>query len=108
MEKKLCRPGNEEIYQTIWEGRPCGNDYMSVYYNALRRLKKKLQEERIDDLLISTPRGQMINTHMFDCDYYAWLDGSVDNRNRFEGEFLSEYSWGEALITDIMEARRGH
>lgn len=94
---------NEEIYCTIWEDRPYGNVEMTVYYNALRRLKKILKEEDIEDLLISTTRGQMVNTSMFDCDYYAWQDGNMSSRDRFEGEFMTEYSWGEYILADILD-----
>ena len=93
---------NEELYRTIWEDRPYGNAEMTVYYNALRRLKQALKEEQLEDLLISTPRGQLVNTALFDCDYYAWQDKNLGSRDRFEGEFMSEYSWGEYILADIL------
>ncbi len=93
---------NEEIYRTVWEDRPYGNIEMTVYYNAIRRLKQALADEHLEDLLISTQRGQLINTAMFDCDYYDWQDKKMDARDRFEGEFLSEYSWGEYIIADFL------
>ena len=93
---------NEEIYTTIWENRPYSNVDMTVYYNALRRLKQSLKKEKLEDLLISTQRGQMINTNMFDCDYYAWQDRNMGRRDRFEGEFMSEYSWGEYILYGIL------
>lgn len=93
---------NEEIYSTLWEGREYSNYHMKVYYNALKRLKDLLEEEKLSNLLISTSRGQMINTALFDCDYYAWQDGEMEARDRFEGEFLSEYSWGECLLANIV------
>ena len=89
---------NEEIYRTIWEDRAYSNENMTVYYNALRRLKKALSEEGVSELLISTPRGQMANTSLFDCDYYDWLDGCPSAEGSFDGEFLSEYSWGEYIL----------
>lgn len=94
---------NEEIYRTLWENRPYDNDSMSVYYNAVRRLRKSLQKEGLEDLLVSTTRGQTVNTALFDCDYYAWKDNQRDNRNAFEGEFLSEYSWSEYLVGELMD-----
>ena len=92
---------NEEIYSTIWEGREYSNEQMSVFYNALGRLRKALKEEGYENLLITTPRGQMVNTDLFDCDYYAWQDGNMNRRDKFEGEFMSEYSWGEYILADI-------
>ena len=93
---------NEEIYRTIWEGRPYSNVYMSVYYNAPRRLKVTLKEAGIEDILVSTSRGQTVNTTMFDCDYYAWKDKNITPGNLFEGEFLPEYSWGEYILGALL------
>ena len=89
---------NEQIYRTLWEDRAYSNQNMTVYYNALRRLKQTLAQEKLEDLLISTARGQMVNTALFDCDYYDWLDGHPSGTEAFEGEFLSEYSWGEFIL----------
>ena len=93
---------NEEIYTTIWENRPYSNRDMIVYYNALRRLKNSLKKQGIRDLLISASHGQMVNTDLFDCDYYEWLDGKSNAETGFEEEFLSEYSWGEYILSDMI------
>lgn len=95
---------NEEIFSTIWEGRVRTNESMKVYYNALRRLKEALAKEEISDLLLSTSRGQMLNDSICDCDYFAWQDKNPDERTRFEGEFLSEYSWGEYILGGILSS----
>ena len=78
------------------------NSKMKVYYNALARLKRSLEREGISELLISTARGQLINTRIVDCDFYNWQDGRPEDRDRFEGEFMSEYSWGEPMLASIM------
>lgn len=94
---------NDEIYSTLWETRPCGSESMPVYYNALRRLKRTLDAANLSHLLISTTRGQLVNTELFDCDYYAWQDKKGDLRDRFLGEFLPEYSWGEYILAELLE-----
>ncbi len=94
---------NEELYSTIWEDRPYSNDAMKVYYNALKRLKEALQDNGLSELLISSTRGQRVNTELFDCDYYDLLDSNLSESEKFEGEFMSEYSWGEDILGDIME-----
>ena len=93
---------NEEIYTTIWEGREYDNVHMKVYYNALKRLRENLLKNDMEELLISTSRGQMVNTDLFDCDYYQWQDKKDTEGSRFTGEFLSEYSWGESILADMM------
>ncbi|MBQ9179866.1 MAG: response regulator [Firmicutes bacterium] len=98
---------NEEIYSIIGEGRPYSNANMAVYYNALRRLREFLREADLSDLLISTTRGQLLNVDMVDCDYYSWKEKNSDLRSRFEGEFLTEYSWGELMLSDILREEYG-
>ncbi len=93
---------NREIFSIIWENRSYSNENMTVYYNALRRLKNTLKNEGIDNLLLSNHNCQMVNTELFDCDYYSWQDDDMQSRDRFEGEFLSEYSWGESILANIM------
>ena len=94
---------NEELYTTIWEGRAYDNIQMKVYYNALRRLRDTLEKAGIPDLILSTARGQLLNTAICDCDYIAWLEGRPDSRSTFEGEFLTEYTWAEPLLADLLE-----
>ena len=94
---------NEEIYSTVWENREYSNENMKVYYNAISRLKRILEEADAADLLISTKRGQMLNIAVCDCDYFEWKDKNIHSESRFEGEFLSEYSWGEPILAGILE-----
>lgn len=93
---------NQTIYAAVWEGRPYGEKEINVFYNAIRRLRNTLQKEGIEDILVSTRRGQLVNTRLFDCDYYAWLDNNPKSKECFEGEFLTEYSWSEAKLADLL------
>lgn len=93
---------NSEIYHIMWEDRDSDNNSMKVYYNALKRLKETLEENHIRDLLLSTQRGQLVNTDIFDCDYYWWKDGKNNSEYEFEGEFLQEYSWGEYILAGML------
>ena len=105
-----CKQGkeisNEEIYSVIWEGREYSNEHMKTYYNALGRLKRALADGGVENLLISTSHGQMLNTELCDCDYFDWLNKNVGGRSHFEGEFLSEYSWGEYILADLLDMER--
>lgn len=97
---------NEELYSTIWENRVYSNENMNVFYNALCRLRRALKKMGLEKLLISSAHGQMINTELFDCDYYSWLDKNIENRDKFAGEFMSEYSWGEYILANMVGEER--
>ncbi|MCQ2545667.1 MAG: response regulator [Clostridia bacterium] len=96
---------NQAIYAAVWEGRPYGDKEINVFYNAIRRLRNTLKKEGIEDILVSTKRGQFVNTKLFDCDYYSWLDNNSGSRDRFEGEFLTEYSWAEEKLAELIFSR---
>lgn len=95
---------NEEIYMTIWENRQYSNYLMKVYYNALKRLKVVLEEQGIPEILQSTAHGQLIRTEIAECDFYDWMDAKESDGDGFAGEFMSEYSWGEPILADIITA----
>jgi two-component SAPR family response regulator len=92
---------NEEIYSTIWEDRQYSNKNMKVYHNALKRLRVILQKNEIEGLIISTARAHAVNRELFECDYYQYLEGKKATGD-FRGAFLSEYSWGEHLLADLI------
>ena len=101
-----CRRGkeisNEELFTTIWEGREYSNDSMKMYFNALKRLKDHLSEYGIENLILSTARGQMLNMDVCSGDYFEWMNNTSDKKKSFNGEFLSEYSWGEYLLAELI------
>ena len=94
---------NEEIYSALWEGREYNNVNMKVYYNAIKRLKDSLAEDAIPDLLVSTKRGQLANTDIFDCDLYNWLDKGNKDISKIPGGFMTKYSWGQKVLEKVLE-----
>ena len=64
---------------------------------------KKLREDMLNTLdgcgcsgCVITQRGRMaVNRRLLRCDYYEWLDGEVDTKRSFRGEYMSQYAWAE-------------
>lgn len=92
---------NEEIFSTIWEEKEYSHAGRKTYFNALRRLKNALKAHEIEEVLISTAHGQMVNPEKFDCDYYMFQEKGKDIQ--FEGHFLVDYSWSEGILASILE-----
>ena len=77
---------------------------MKVYYNALKRLRDSLEMCGLSNMILSTARGQIANTELFDCDYYDWQDDrQFEAEVVFDGEFLPEYSWGEYILGGMLD-----
>lgn len=87
---------NEEIFATVWEDKPYSHGHMKTYFNALKRLKETLRAEALEQILISTARGQMADPSQFDCDYYDIKIKKMLSDD-FAGEFMAEYSWSESV-----------
>ena len=66
------------------------------------RLRENLDKAGIEDLIVGGPREKMLNTELFDCDLYAFLDGRKDVRSSFSGEYMSQYSWGELTLANLL------
>lgn len=94
---------NRELYAILWPGREYSNHNMSVLYNALNRLRNSLRKEGAENLLITTAHGHMINTELFDCDYYMWEDAAPGEREEFEATFLSQYMWARNVLENKKE-----
>ena len=93
---------NEEIYSVLWEGREYNNVNMKVYYNAIKRLKDALSADAIPDLLISTKRGHLVNTDIFDCDLYQWLGKGNKDITKIPGGFMTKYEWAVKVFEKAM------
>ena len=89
---------NEEIYSVLWEGREYNNVNMKVYYNAIKRLKDALANDVISDLLISTKRGHLTNTDVYDCDLYEWLKKGNRDISKIPGGFMTKYEWAPKVL----------
>lgn len=35
------------------------------------------------------------------CDYYNWMQGDIEAINAYQGEYMSQYSWGEFTLGGI-------
>ncbi len=93
---------NEQIYTTLWGQIPQIDPEISIYYHSVFKLKKILRANKISDILISTSNGHMVDTFLFECDYYSWLDRKIDPRDRFYERFLEEYPWGKLILDNIL------
>lgn len=98
---------NRELYRTIWDGREGErHEDMSVYYNAVSRLKRNLAEASLENLLIQPLGGLMLNVAICDGDFISWKNSGESFPKKFEGEFMPEYTWAEGYLADIVAAQK--
>lgn len=64
------------------------------------RLRNTLKEYQVAELLETKFNQSRIRTEMFSCDFYRYLEG---DRNEFQGEYLHDYSWGEPILSIMLQ-----
>lgn len=67
-------------------------DYFS---KIVQSLVKTLKEQGIENILVKKFNSYAINREMFTCDSYEYLKGNPKAINKFSGEYMHQYSWGE-------------
>ncbi len=92
-------------FSTIWEDKPYDHNIAGMYRRALSVLKKTLKDAGADEILLATPNGYAINRNCVDCDYFKFLDGNKDVIANWNGEYLTNYSWGEYTLSVLLDRR---
>ena len=90
------------LFSVIWEKDIVTHSNMKAYFNAIKRLRDVLEESELASLLISSKHGMMVNTSVFDCDYYEWLENAYHAQERFTEQFLPAYSWAEEYLAELI------
>lgn len=94
VHRKGTRCTSKEVIATLWE-----EDGHDSYY---RMLKKDLQDV-LNQLgcgeIIYSERGQigLSNLECIQCDYFKWVENSVEGRMLYHGEYMAQYSWAEEV-----------
>lgn len=100
--KKGAYVNGDELLSILYEDKPISNSSKSQLRNLIANLTKSLKEVGADNILLKKRNQLAVDTTMFSCDYYDFLNGNIDAINSFMGEFMSNYGWAE-FITGYLE-----
>ena len=70
----------------------------NYYRLVLYRLKQTLKEVGLENLVESGYGKARVNSAMFSCDFYRYLQGE---KKLFFGEYMSDYNWAEQTLADM-------
>lgn len=86
---------NHEIIGVLWENQTMTSTISSQFRNLVADLVHTLAAAGMKNAVLRR-RGQIaILPEAFQCDYFDWLDGSLEAINAYRGEYLMQYSWSE-------------
>ena len=90
----ISRP---EAFALIYEDRQYDRQMQKLFDNVIRSMRDTLREFDIDDMFEMKSGQLRILPEKVSCDLYRFLDGDTDAVNRYRGEYMSSYSWAEAM-----------
>ncbi len=72
--------------------------YGSSVRNLISDIKHTFNELEIQKIFITEYNNFRINPEIIKCDYYDFLAGDLQAAKKFNGEFMSQYSWAEDAV----------
>lgn len=89
---------NNQIFYALWENQEYTRNTSSYVRRTVRALKDELDAQGIGDILISNRGSVSVDMKKFTCDSYEVFKGNAAAVNTYNGEYMSQYSWGESAI----------
>ena len=102
VDKNGALSSNNEIMSALWD------DDEMIHISYLKNIKsdmiKTLRSFGVEEVIVKQ-RGRLgIIPDMMDCDYFDMLSGDPKAIARYNGEYMSQYSWAEftnGILEDI-------
>ncbi|MGM9640987.1 MAG: PAS domain-containing protein [Faecousia sp.] len=93
---------SEEAISFLWEDEPANSVTLARYRKVALRLKNILEEYGISDIVESVNGKRRLVTERVQCDLYDYLSGQEEFAQLFKGSYLTNYSWGENTLAELM------
>lgn len=93
---------SEEAISFLWEDEPANTLTLSRYRKVALRLKSTLEEYGISDIVEAVDGKRRIVMDKVECDLYNYLSGKEKYAQLFKGSYLTNYSWGETTLGELI------
>ncbi|MEA5016093.1 MAG: LuxR family transcriptional regulator [Candidatus Limiplasma sp.] len=93
----------------LWEDRSDDQRTLALYRMTFKRLRETLEQAGIGFILGKEGCVGFIRPEALESDYFSFLRGDEEAMAKYNGEYLSEYSWAEgtnARLTGLQAMRR--
>ena len=87
-----------ELAAMLWEDAEYDRTQQKNLQVYIASLVKTLNSVGVNDLVLKSRQGIVVNTKALDCDYYRFLEGDTRAINSFTGQYMNAYSWAEFTV----------
>lgn len=106
VDRKGGYVASEEAISFLWEDEPVNTLTLSRYRKVALRLKSTLEEYGISDVVEAVGGKRRIVLDKVECDLYKYLSGEEEYAQLFKGSYLTNYSWGETTLGELVSNRK--
>ena len=93
---------SEEAISFLWEDEIASAVTLARYRKVALRLKNILEEYGISYIVEAVDGKRRIVNEKVSCDLYDYLSGNSQHKQLFKGSYLTNYSWGETTLSELM------
>lgn len=91
----------EQAILCLWEEHPYDEAVKQLYRKAVIYLKQLFEQRKLS-FFVSNRGSCYILPDQASCDYFDFINGVLAAKDKFFGEYLSEYSWGESRLAYLI------
>lgn len=91
-----------EIISCLWENEEANRVTLARCRKVAMRLTDKLREYGIENIIESVNGSRRIVPSAIRCDLYDYLDHKPGSEALFKGSYLTNYSWGEMTLSNLL------
>ena len=103
IDRKGASVAMGELAAILWEDGPDTLSRQSNLRNLISDLRKTLCAAGAGDIILKSRNTIAVNPDALDCDYYDFLQHIPYAVNRYQGEYMAQYSWAELTAAAIAD-----
>ena len=87
----------KEIFAIIFEDEPYDKKLQNLLQTYIYSMIKSLKDVGAESAVIRSYNALAVNVDVIDCDYYRFKQLDAGAINRYEMEYMNQYSWADFL-----------
>ena len=104
IDRRGASATNAELRAVLWGDEAADQEKQRVHFAQITRdLRNKLKELQLEDIYEQNRDSYAIRPDRIPCDYYMALEHDPRSLAVFQGEYMSQYSWGEMRLAGMIE-----
>lgn len=94
-----------QLSAVLWEDEPYSRAIQNYTHKIISDLVKALKQVGADDIIRRRHMDIAIDMGKVNCDYFSAVSGEMGWMNTFTGEYMTNYSWAEFTLGELMEIK---